>query len=72
MTRRVTIGTLRITGLAGAAPTRAEVEAAVRRALAQRVPEQARPGAWRVAQPAGATLDQAAGAAAQAAFGERR
>lgn len=72
MTPRVTIGTLRITGLAGAAPTRVEVEAAVRRALEYRAPGEAWPGPHRVAQPAEATLDQAASAAARAAFGERR
>lgn len=72
MTRRVTIGTLRIAGLAGAAPTRAEVETAVRRALAGHAPEQARPGTRRVTQPAGTTLDQAAAAAASAVFGGRR
>ena len=73
MTRRVVIDTLRISGLAGPAPARAEVEAAVRRALAAR-PAHTVAGApvHRVERPTGTTLAGAADAAAGAAFGERR
>ena len=71
MTRRVVIDTLRLTGLTGPAPTRAEVEAAVRRALAARPAQRGAP-VRRVDRPHGTTLASAAEAAVGAAFGERR
>ena len=65
---RVVIDRLRILGLQGRAPTRAEVEAALRQALASRG---ATPVAQdrRVTQPAGTTLGGATEAAVAAAFG---
>lgn len=70
MTRRVAIDQLRITGIAGRAPTRAEIEAALARALADRTagaaPKAASIRDGRIALPTGATLADAARAVAAA------
>jgi hypothetical protein len=64
MTRRVVIDRLRIAGLAGAAPTRAQVEAALRQALgAQPLGAVLPVQAHRTPMPAGTTLDGALRAA---------
>lgn len=71
MRPRVTIDTLRIAGLAGRAPTRAEVEAALRQALATQPIAPRTATAVNVWRPHGTTLDAAARAAADA-IGRRR
>lgn len=70
MKPRVTIDRLRIRGLAGRAPTPAEVEAAVRQALSGPIAPRAAT-AINLRQPHGTTLDAAARAAADA-IGRRR
>jgi hypothetical protein len=64
------IGRIRITGLAGAAPHAAAVRAAITRALANEAaappaPRLSPASAPRATVPAGATLHEAAGAAAR-------
>ncbi|WP_439578153.1 hypothetical protein [Elioraea sp.] len=64
----VAIRRLRINGLAGRAPSRAEVEAALRRALAQGVPDTTPPAAA-LRIDGGRTLGQATDAVAAAIAG---